>query len=120
MRRTKMSVIEIAPVVKTIDVRRSAGDAFRIFPDQSAGWWPMTHTRARDAAGERTIKVTIEPRIGGRVYETLTTGEERDWAEVTAFDPGVLFAMDWRLGRPEAQSTQVSVRFESLGDQSCR
>jgi hypothetical protein len=116
-----MSVVELAPVVKTIDVRRSAADAFRIFTDQIAAWWPVqTHTRAKHAEGERTVSVTIEPRVGGRIYETLHDGRELEWGEVSAFEPGVLFAMKWRLGRPTAQFTDVSVRFEPLGADACR
>jgi hypothetical protein len=116
-----MSVVELAPIVKSIDVRRSAADAFQIFTDQIAAWWPMaTHTRAKSAEGERTVRVTIEPRLGGRVYETLHDGRELEWGEVTAFEPGKLFAMAWRLGRPAAQTTDVSVRFEPLSADTCR
>jgi len=116
-----MSVVEIAPVVKSIDVRRSAGDAFRIFTEEISAWWPMeSHTRAKSAAGERTVRVTVEPRVGGRVYETLQDGRELDWGEVRAFEPGKLFALAWRLGRPVEQTTDVSVTFEPLDAQSCR
>jgi hypothetical protein len=116
-----MSVVEIAPIVKTIDVRRSAADAFRIFTQEISAWWPMkTHSRARDAAGEVTVRVTIEPRVGGRVYETLNDGRELEWGNVTAYEPGTLFALEWRMGRPEEQFTDVSIRFEALSEQSCR
>jgi hypothetical protein len=116
-----MSVVELAPVVKSIDVRRSAADAFRIFTQEIAAWWPMeTHTRAKTAEGQRTVRVTVEPRVGGRIYETLATGEELEWGEVSAFEPGALFAMAWRLGRPVEQTTDVSVRFEQIDAQSCR
>jgi hypothetical protein len=116
-----MSVVEIAPIVKTIDVRRSAADAFRIFTQEISAWWPMkTHSRARDAAGEVTVRVTIEPRVGGRVYETLNDGRELEWGNVTAYEPGTLFALEWRMGRPEEQFTDVSIRFEALSERSCR
>jgi hypothetical protein len=116
-----MSVVELAPIVKSIDVRRSAGDAFRIFTEEISTWWPMkTHSRARDAAGERTVRVTVEPRLGGRIYETLNDGRELEWGEVSAYEPGALFAMNWTMGRPKEQTTDVIVRFEPLGDQSCR
>jgi len=116
-----MSVVELAPVVKSIDVRRSAADAFRLFTQEIAAWWPMeTHTRAKSAEGERTVRVTIEPRVGGRVYETLHDGRELEWGEVRAWDPGRLFAMGWRLGRPAEQTTDVSVRFEPIDTQCCR
>ena len=116
-----MSVVELAPVVKSIDVRRSAADAFRIFTEQISVWWPMaTHTRAKTADGEVTVRVTVEPRVGGRVYETLDDGRELDWGEVSAFEPGVLFAMQWTMGRPAPEHTDVSVRFEPLSPESCR
>jgi len=45
-----MSVVELAPIVKSVDVRRSAADAFRIFTEEVTAWWPMkTHSRAKDA-----------------------------------------------------------------------
>lgn len=116
-----MSVVEIAPIVKCIDVRRSAGDAFRVFTEQICAWWPLeTHTRANTKAGEVTVRVTVEPRVGGRIYETLNDGRELDWGQVTAYEPGAHFAMQWRLGRPIEQGTDVSVRFESIATDQCR
>ncbi|MGQ0534364.1 MAG: SRPBCC domain-containing protein [Caulobacteraceae bacterium] len=116
-----MSVVELSPIVKTIDVRRSAADAFRIFTEEISAWWPLaSHTRAKTAEGERTVRVTMEPRIGGRVYETLHDGRELEWGEVSAYAPGELLAVQWRLGRPVEQTTDVSVRFEPLSPASCR
>ena len=116
-----MSVVELAPVVKSVDVARSARDAFRIFTQEISAWWPIaTHTRAKTADGQVTERVTIEPRVGGRVYETLTDGRELDWGVVSAFDPGALFAMKWTMGREAPAHTDVSVRFEATGDTACR
>lgn len=116
-----MSVVELAPVVKSIDVRRSAADAFRIFTQEISVWWPMaTHTRAKTAEGEVTARVTIEPRVGGRVYETLTDGRELEWGAVSAYEPGSFFAINWTMGRAAPQTTDVSVRFEPIDAQSCR
>lgn len=116
-----MSSVELAPVVKSVDVRRSAGDAFRVFTAEMSAWWPLeSHTRANSKAGETTVRVTVEPRVGGRVYETLNDGRELDWGSVEAYEPGAHFAMQWRLGRSAEQSTRVSVRFEALSPQSCR
>jgi uncharacterized protein YndB with AHSA1/START domain len=116
-----MSIVELSPVVKSLELRRSAADAFRIFTAEVDRWWPKaTHTRAKTAEGQVTVAVTIEPRVGGRVYETLQDGTELEWGEVTAFEPGALLAMQWRMGRPVEQSTEVSVRFEPLSAKSCR
>ncbi len=116
-----MSIVEVAPVVKSIDVRRSAADAFRIFTAEMSAWWPLeTHTRAKTAAGEVTSRVTVEPRVGGRIFETLNDGRELEWGEVDAYEPGAHFAMQWTMGRPAEQATLVSVRFAPLSDASCR
>jgi hypothetical protein len=116
-----MTVVEFRPVVKTVDVKRSARDAFRLFTDEISAWWPLkTHTRAKDALGQKSVRVTIEPRVGGRVYETLHDGQQLDWGEVLAYNPGRLFSMEWHMGRPVEQATEVSVRFEAHDPSSCR
>ena len=116
-----MSVVDIAPVVKTIDVARSASEAFRIFTEEMSAWWPLhSHTRAKTSAGEKTVRVTIEPHVGGRIFETLEDGRELEWGEVAAYEPGANFAMRWRLGRPQEQYTDVRVAFEPLGADACR
>lgn len=116
-----MSVVELAPVVKTIEVRRSAADAFRIFTEQMSAWWPLqTHTLAEAAKGQKCERVTIEPAIGGRVYETLNDGTEHVWGEVLAYEPGLLFAMTWHVGLPPERATEVCVRFEPLSPTACR
>lgn len=116
-----MTVVELRPVVKTIEVQRSTRDAFRLFTDEISAWWPLkTHTRTKDAKGERSVRVTIEPRVGGRVYETLQDGRQLDWGEVLAYNPGRLFSMEWHMGRPSEQATEVSVRFDAKDKTSCR
>lgn len=116
-----MNAVEITPIVKSIEIRRSAQDAFRMFTAEITAWWPLaTHSRARDADGERSLKVTIEPHVGGRVFETLNTGAERDWGEVLAWDPGARFAMRWQMGRPREQGTEVDVMFEAIDADRCR
>ena len=119
MNRT--NAVELAPLVKTIDVRRTAEDAFRLFTQEIGAWWPIkTHSRAIDAAGERTERVDFEPRIGGRIYETLNTGEERDWGEVLTFEPGKRLVFTFQMGRPKDQAGEVEVRFDPIAADSCR
>lgn len=116
-----MSVVDLSPVVKMLDVRRAAADAFRLFTDEMTAWWPMaTHSRAKDAMGEKTICIAFEPRVGGRIYETLNTGEERDWGEVLAFEPGKRVVFAFQMGRPKEKSGEVEVRFDPIDEKSCR
>ena len=116
-----MSIVELGPVVKTIDVKRSPADAYRLFTDEISAWWPVKkHSRARDAAGEVTVRVDFETRVGGRIYETLNTGEQRDWGEVLALEPGRSLRFSFQMGRPKEKSGEVEVRFEPLGADKCR
>lgn len=116
-----MSVVELAPVVKSIDVRRKPADAFRLFTEEISAWWPLKkHTRAKDAAGEVTVRVDFETRVGGRIFETLNTGEQREWGEVLAFEPGQRVAFSFSMGRPKDKSGEVDVRFEAIDADACR
>jgi uncharacterized protein YndB with AHSA1/START domain len=116
-----MSVVELSPVVKTINVRRTPGEAFRLFTEEISGWWPVkSHSRAKDAAGEVTVRVEFECRVGGRIYETLNTGEQRDWGEVLAYEPGRRVAFSFAMGRPKEKSGEVEVRFDALDAGTCR
>jgi uncharacterized protein YndB with AHSA1/START domain len=115
-----MSVIELSPVVKSIDVRRSAADAFRMFVHETAMWWPLeTHALAPEN-NTKAVQLVVEPRVGGRVYEVTEDGREFDWGEVLAYDPGARFSMTWQLGQPRAQSGEIDVRFESVDVDKCR
>lgn len=115
-----MSTLDLAPVVKTLEVARSAADAFRIFTGEIGAWWPRTtHTRAKTTEGEISVSVTIEPHVGGRVYETLADGRTLDWGEVKAFEPGRLYVMTWRMRDDAALWSRVSVRFESVTQDRC-
>lgn len=116
-----MSVVEIAPIVKSIEVRRGADEAFRMFTAEMSAWWPLkSHSRAKSAEGEVAVSATVEPRVGGRVYETLNDGREIEWGVVEAHEPGALFVMSWRMARPESQATRISVRFEPIAPDRCR
>jgi uncharacterized protein YndB with AHSA1/START domain len=116
-----MSVVELSPVVKTIIVRRTPADAFHIFTAEISAWWPMKkHTRAKDALGEVTVRVDFEDRVGGRIYETLNTGEQRDWGEVLAFEPGKRVEFSFGMGRARDKAGEVEVQFESVGPGACR
>ena len=103
-----MSVVDLGPVVRRVDVRRTPADAFRLFTEQMSAWWPLkSHSRAKDAAGEVTQRVDFEARVGGRIFETLNTGEQRDWGEVLAYEPGRRVVFSFQFG-PAAREVRRS------------
>lgn len=115
-----MSVIEIAPVVKTLEIKRSAEDAFRIYVHEAVKWWPLASHALSPENNTKAIDHVVEPRVGGRVYERAEDGREFEWGEVLAYEPGRRFAMTWQLGRPRDMSGEVEVRFDPIGDHACR
>jgi uncharacterized protein YndB with AHSA1/START domain len=115
-----MSVIELAPVVKTLELKRSAVDAFRIYVHEAAKWWPFETHALSPENNTKAIDLIVEPHIGGRVYEVAEDGRTFEWGEVLAYDPGRRFAMTWQLGQLRVQSGDLEVVFEPTGAETCR
>ena len=97
---------EVAPVTKTVTVKRPPEEAFRIYTERIATWWPLdTHSRS----GRRAETLVMEPRAGGRLYERTRDGEELEWGEVLVWEPPQRVVHSWHLGKPTA--TEVELRF---------
>ena len=101
---------QIAPVVRNVNVPCSPEDAFRIFTEQVGSWWPaVTHS----GGGDKVVSVTMECKLGGRVFETLVDDTQHDWAIITGWEPPHRLRMDWNPAVEPRPYTQVEVRFES-------
>lgn len=101
------------PVVKTMVVRRSPEDAFRLFTAEIARWWPLaTH----HLSPVPPVACAVEPGVGGRIYETAADGSERDWGRVTAWQPPHRFAMAWTVNVAEHEVTEVVVDFAAAAE----
>jgi uncharacterized protein YndB with AHSA1/START domain len=100
------------PVRKQITVNRSPEEAFKIWTDGLASWWPM---EKHSIGAERVTSAAFEPKAGGRVYEIWDDGQERDWAEVLVFEPPHRFVIAWRPNPDQPAPTEVEVRFVADG-----
>ncbi|MEZ5912605.1 MAG: SRPBCC domain-containing protein [Paracoccaceae bacterium] len=109
-----------APIVKTITVACNAAQAFEIFVARISVWWPLDRHAASAAAGKAALAVTIEPQVGGKVYETMWDGAIDHWGEVLAYEPPRHFAMTWHPGNNKDHPTRVAVLFEDMPDGGCR
>ena len=99
-------------VRKSVVVDCSPEHAFETFTERIYTWWPFeTHS----PADERPESATFEPRVGGRVYDRMATGEEHEWATVLAWEPPTRFVIDWHVN-PNSPSTELEVRFAREGD----
>lgn len=100
-------------VRKTVTVAASLEQAFEVFTERIAAWWPVeTHS----IGGDRVEAVVMEGREGGRVYEVIEGGEEAYWATVTAWEPPRRVALSWKVNPRAAAPTEIEVRFTPEGD----
>jgi hypothetical protein len=110
------SVARIAPspVRQFTLVRSDVKHTFDVFVRTIGVWWP---TNPASAGRERTCEVTVEPKPGGRVYETWDDGTTVDWGRILLWQPPVRFVMSWVL-TPEP--TEVELTFTGLGPRLTR
>jgi uncharacterized protein YndB with AHSA1/START domain len=99
-------------VRKSVTVKCRPEEAFELFTERKTEWWPYeTHA----ASGEKPERVVYEPRVGGRVYDRLTSGRENQWATVLAWEPPHRVVIEWNVN-PANPTTELEVRFTPEGD----
>ena len=108
------------PIVKTVDVACDPDQAFDVFVNQTSSWWPLDGHAVSAGQGEAALAVTIEPRVGGAVFETMFDGTRTDWGKVLEFVTGRKLAMTWHPGNNADAPTRVDVAFERLGKGATR
>ncbi|MBL4891676.1 MAG: SRPBCC domain-containing protein [Rhizobiaceae bacterium] len=106
----------VKPINKSIDVKCGPEAAFNIFTEQMNSWWPLDGNTISAMNGGVAQSVTLEPRVGGQVYEITADGEREDWARVEVFEPGKRLVLAWHVMSTEEQATKVEVDFVPNGD----
>jgi uncharacterized protein YndB with AHSA1/START domain len=94
------------PIRQSVHVDCPVEDAFRLFTERFGDWWPGGET------GEREI----EPWRDGKIIERTTSGEEREWGTVTAWEPPDRLAFTWRPGAGADRAGTVEVEFTVEAD----
>lgn len=97
------------PVRQATLVRSDVAHTFAVFVDTIAVWWPV---QPYSRGGERVRDVTIEPHVGGRVYETWADGTEVDWGQLLVWEPPHRLVMTWNNS---PAPTEVELTFTALG-----
>jgi len=105
------------PIRKKIVVPCDPHTAFRIFAQETASWWPLEHhSLSAGRLGKPAKAVTIEPGVGGRIFETAPTGEIFHWGSVKSYEPGKSLCFSWHVSEPVERSTEVEVTFTGRAD----
>lgn len=97
------------PVRQATVVRSDIEHTFDVFVRTIRAWWPV---HPFSAGQDKVRAVTVEPRLGGRVYETWQDGTEVSWGELLAWDPPRGFTMTWT---DTPAPTEVELSFIALG-----
>lgn len=105
------------PVVKRIVVRMDPDGAFDLFTREMSLWWPL---RTHSCAGDDSVRVQVEPHVGGQIIETAKDGSRAPWGTVLAWEPPRRFAMTWHPMSDPAQATRVEVSFMPDSEGGCR
>jgi uncharacterized protein (TIGR02594 family) len=97
--------------------------AFEVFTEQIDAWW-RHGMKFRDGARGLSV-LHLEPRLGGRLFETIAAPDSPDpqgshvvqTGIVTAWDPPLALTIEWRGGNfAPHETTTVSVAFEPRRD----
>lgn len=109
--RSRGSVMALRrpPVRQSTLVRSDAAHTFEVFVETIGQWWPV---QPFSAGRERVRDVTVEPRQGGRVYETWDDGTAVDWGRLLVWEPPHRFVMTWTS---TPAPTEVELTFTVLG-----
>jgi uncharacterized protein YndB with AHSA1/START domain len=97
------------PIRQSVHVDCPIDDAFRVFTDGFAEWWPLP---LYSKTGDEAETCVIEPWVGGRVFERSRSGEEHEWGEVIRWDPPSGLSFTWDPGGIDDIAQTVDVEFE--------
>jgi uncharacterized protein YndB with AHSA1/START domain len=94
-------------------VRVPPSEAFRVFTEEIDGWW---RPGLRYRIGKHRSVVHLEPKLGGRLFESFQTaaGEKvKETGRVTCFDPPSRLVLTWRaVNFAPDEETEVEVSFK--------
>ena len=106
----------IEPLRLAFDVRAPRHHAFDTYTRGIGRWWPADHTHT----GRSDLRIELEGRVGGRIFERTPEGDEFDWGRVVVWEPPARLVYSWHLRRSSAEATEVEIVFRSIGDDATR
>lgn len=100
-----------------ISVSADPARAFSAFTGQINSWW-RRGPRFRNAPGDQGL-IALEPRLGGRVFESFASGDRETVVEIgliKIWEPPSRVLFEWRnINFAASESTEVDVSFTANG-----
>jgi uncharacterized protein YndB with AHSA1/START domain len=109
---SKPSKVPTTPVRAQIVAPGSTDRVFELFTEKVGEWWPLDENHSVFGADASTC--TLEPREGGRFYETSKQGREAIWGTVTKVSAPDEIQFTWHPSRPAESAQLVTVKFSSM------
>ncbi len=101
-------------VLVALRIDATADRVFAAFVDDIGVWWRPT--KLFQTTPRPLGRLAFEPGPDGRLTETLATGKVFEIGRVLAWEPTARLVFSWRQASfPPDLTTEVGVRFESLG-----
>src|SRR5262245_53240383 len=98
----------------SVVVRVPPDVAFRVFTEEIDQWW-RRGLKYR-IAGKRRGIIHMEPRVGGRLFESFESASETkvfETGRITAWEPPFRLVFDWRaVNFAPGETTEVEVTFQ--------
>jgi uncharacterized protein YndB with AHSA1/START domain len=101
------------PQASEVVIAAPVEHAFRVFTEQIHTWWPL---RTHAVAPSDATTAVLEGRIGGRLFERTSSGEEHLWGTLVTWDPPRRVGYTWHPGRGEETAQEVELTFTSDGE----
>jgi uncharacterized protein YndB with AHSA1/START domain len=98
----------LKPITKTIIVPLTPDAAFKCYTRDISRWWPL---KTHSLGGASAASCTIEPEVGGRIFERETSGVEHLWGTVTIWQPPHRLIHSWRPQGVLDNATMVTLTF---------
>lgn len=105
----------MSAVIVSLRVKATPDEAFNVFTQEIGAWWRPNGLFQLTPRGDGLLSFEGQERL----VATLPNGKVFEIGKVTAWTPGERLAFTWRQATfaPE-QQTEVSVRFEPVGDET--
>ncbi|WP_062355572.1 SRPBCC domain-containing protein [Herbidospora yilanensis] len=108
---TSPAETNVEPIRHAVNVEADQSRTFSTFTRKLATWWPVEAIAIEPG---RVRDVCLEERVGGRIYEILDDGRERDWGHILRWDPPNLVSFTWEVIQTPTL-TEVELLFKPLG-----
>ncbi len=109
---SRVTPMSLEPIAHEYDLRCSPAHAFDVYVNCIGEWWHPGYT----ANPQSLEAVTIEPRVGGRVYATHRDDGEDTWGRVTVWEPPRRLVYTSTLAQGQDDPSEITVRFTPSGD----